>query len=144
MRMITDKAFCHATVVAHVSKSETWGTRISSRFRSGPPAQGDPSTTSDASYDAFFAGFGFGWGSFTTFGENSPVTGFFVFPRILNLLVANIMTALLTLYLIPLPAGRMSLGPRHLRIGHPIDQSIAIDGSIGPWMTSGTLHADYP
>lgn len=51
-------------------------------------------------YDAFFAGFGFGWGSFTTFGkdsgENSPVTGFFVFPRILNLLVANVMTALRT------------------------------------------------
>ena len=65
---------------------------------------------SDAFYDGFFAGFGFGWGSFTTFGENSPVTGFFVFPRILNLLVANGMTALQTLYLIPLPAARMFFG----------------------------------
>ncbi len=71
----------------------------------------DPRTTSDAFYDAFFTGFGFGWGSFTTFGENSPVTGFFVFPRILNLSVANVMTALRTLYLIPFPAGRMSLRP---------------------------------
>jgi len=67
------------------------------------------STMSDASYDAFFAGFG--WGSFTTLGENSPVTGFFVFPRILNLSVANVMTALQTPYLIPLSAGRMSSGP---------------------------------
>jgi hypothetical protein len=73
--------------------------------------------TSDALYDAFFAGFGFGGGSFTTFGENSPVTGSFVFPRILNLLVANGMTALHTLYLIPLPAGRMSFGSIALRVG---------------------------
>jgi hypothetical protein len=62
-------------------------------------------------YDAFFTAFGFGWGSFTTFGENSPVTGFFVFPRILNLLVANVMTSLRMSYVIPLPARWMSFGP---------------------------------
>ena len=70
---------------------------------------------SDAFYDAFFAGFGFGGGSFTTFGENSPVTGSFFFPRILNLLVVNVMTTLQTLYLIPLAAVRMSFRPMTAR-----------------------------
>ena len=42
-------------------------------------------TINDVPYDAFFAGFGFGWatGDLTTFDENSPVSGGFGFARIL-------------------------------------------------------------